>query len=64
MVSHMWMFNKTIEVIFLETSLRRDEINFRADGIVKEKGSVLCNSLDMNSIEKDDSDCIAAVVSR
>jgi len=60
----MWMFNKTIEVIFLETSLRRDEINFRADGIVKEKGSVLCNSLDMNSIEKDDSDCIAAVVSR
>jgi hypothetical protein len=43
MVSNMWIFDKTIEVIFLETSLRRDEINFRADGIAKERGSVLCS---------------------
>ena len=42
MVSHLWIFDKTIEIIFLE-SLRRGEINFRADGIAKERGSVLCS---------------------
>jgi len=41
MVSITWIFDRTIEIIFLER-LRRDEIKFRADGIAKERGSVLC----------------------
>ena len=42
MVSIMWMFDKTIGIIFLER-LRRDEIKFRADGFAKERGNALCS---------------------